>query len=180
MAVTALGCAGLHPGLGGSHGTDGANHSLVPFARKIAVSPPPTFGSKSRSRKSERSVAFRVTRATSETAAKAVCPSLAMPHSTPPFVPPLPTRNCHNTSPWWSGSSPYTTPDFCPATSTVFAPDFTSMGEEPKSKSGPQLEVGVHEPLKISPGVSCRDHLISPVCRLSATIESLNSLTGRL
>ena len=45
-------------------------------------------------------------------------PSLAMPHCTPPFVPPFPTRVSHSILPLLAGSSAYTTPDFCPATRT--------------------------------------------------------------
>ena len=36
----------------------------------------------------------------------------------PPSGPPLPTRVCQRILPSWSGSSAWTTPDFCPTTST--------------------------------------------------------------
>src|SRR5215471_21038960 len=102
-----------------------------------------------------------------------------MPHCTPPLVPPLPTRVCHSISPFRSGSSPKTTPDFCP-TSRMSRPlgSFSVSTEDPKSKSGPGHVVPVHAPLKTSPGVICLDHTIFPVFNSIASTESLISLGG--
>ena len=71
------------------------------------------FGSRARRRGSVGSVCGK--RFTSDTVAKTFWPSVAMPHCTPPFVPPLPTRVCQTTSPFFAGSSAQTMPDFCPA-----------------------------------------------------------------
>src|SRR5262249_29051105 len=118
-------------------------------------------------------------RTKSDTAAYTFCPSLAIPHCTPPFVPPLPTRVCHKISPFLSGSSAYTTPDFCPASSTSrpFG-DFSSSTDDPKSKSGPGQVAAVQAPLNTSPGVTCFDHRIRPVFRSIASTASLMSVDG--
>ena len=53
-------------------------------------------------------------------------------------VPPLPMRVCQTILPFWSGSNPCTTADFCPATSTCFPPPISSRtAEPPKSTSSP-------------------------------------------
>src|SRR5579885_3503959 len=102
-----------------------------------------------------------------------------MPHCTPPFVPPLPTRVRQIISPRRSGSSAYTIPDFCPANSTSrpFG-SFSSSTAEPKSKSGPGHPLPVHTPLKISPGVICRNQAIRPLFASSAITASLISVAG--
>ena len=62
------------------------------------------------------------------------CPSLADPHSMPPSAPPRPTVVLHSFLPPWSGSKPWTTPDFCPATITRLPPaSVTRIGDWPKS-----------------------------------------------
>src|SRR5215471_12246267 len=90
-----------------------------------------------------------------------------MPHCTPPFVPPLPTRACQSTLPLASGSRAYTIPDFCPASRTSRPPaSFSNITDDPKSKSGPgQFLAFAHPPLKMSPGVTWFDQRILPVER---------------
>src|SRR3984957_10643176 len=135
ISVSAADWPGLQPGRGGSHGWLGAYHAFEPSSRCSAVRPPPLAGSNVAP---PTGPAVFITPETSETAAYTFCPSLAMPHCTPPFRPPFPTRVCHNIFPFASGSNPYTTPDFCPATIISFPfGAWTRIGEEPKSKSGP-------------------------------------------
>src|SRR6516165_10827602 len=102
-----------------------------------------------------------------------------MPHWTPPLVPPLPTRVCHRTSPRRSGSRAKTTPDFCPASSTSrpFG-NFSIRTDDPKSKSGPGQFPPLQAPLKMSPGVTCRDQVTRPVLISSASTASLMSVEG--
>src|SRR5437868_5635877 len=108
------------------------------------------------------------------------CPSLAMPHWTPPFALPLPTRVCHTISPFLSGSSAVTTPDFCPAKSSSRPlASFRSMAEDPKSWSGPgQPPFVVHAPLKTSFDVTCFAHMMRPVLISRATTASLIDVPG--
>src|SRR5580700_9796893 len=112
MDVSAADCAGLHPGRVPQSG-GGANQSLLPSETLRAVRPPPTAGSRIRT----DAPSAPVTRfpAPSETAAYTLRPSNDIPHWTPPLAPPLPTRVCHTTSPFLSGSKAYTMADFCPA-----------------------------------------------------------------
>src|SRR5581483_1089892 len=131
IAVTACDCAGLQPGRGGSHGFGAANQILVPSAGRNAVNPPPFAGSNFAPPMAPPGFS---TPAKSEVAAKTDCPSLAIPHCTPPFFPPSPTRVCQRILPFASGSNPYTMPDFCPATRISFPfGNESSSAEEPKS-----------------------------------------------
>ena len=58
-------------------------------------------------------------------------------HMIPPLVPPRPMRVSHTILPSRSGSSAYTTPDFCAAMSRRRPPDArVRIGEAAKSKSG--------------------------------------------
>src|SRR5579864_5225132 len=129
IAVTAAGCAGLHTAFD-PHGGGAAYHTFSPLAMRRAVSPPPCVGSGGNPTWMIVPGGAFLTR--SETAAYTFCPSLAMPHCTPPLVPPLPTRVCHRISPLRSGSSAYTTPDFCPASKTSRPlSSFSSRTDEP-------------------------------------------------
>src|SRR4029453_11314715 len=102
-----------------------------------------------------------------------------MPHWMPPLVPPLPTRVCQSTSPFLSGSSANTIPDFCPASSTSPPPGrVVRIVEAAKSKSGPgpsgQLaDFEGQAPLKMSPLLNCLDHAIRPDARSRAMIAAL-------
>jgi hypothetical protein len=94
---------------------------------RSAVTPPPVPGSRM------RAAAVRVTTA-SDVAAYTRVPSLAMPHCTPPWIPPLATRECHTTFPRLSGSNAQTIPDFWPARSSSRPPIVvTRIAGEPKS-----------------------------------------------
>src|SRR5205814_8889511 len=113
--------------------------------------------------------------------------SAAEPHCTPPLIPPLPTRVCHRISPLRSGSTAWTTPDFCPATSArlPFASD-TRRGGDAKSKSGPfdsgqfTLSSRRQAVFQASAAVVCRDQRILPVSRSNATKASLVVVAGSL
>ena len=103
----------------------------------------------------------------------------------PPIRPPLPTRCCQRISPFRSGSTACSTPDFWPANRTrrPFA-KVTRIADEPKSKSGPRASgqfesSAVSQPMfHASFGVNCRDQMNSPVRRSKATIASLVSDAG--
>src|SRR5687768_100365 len=138
IAVTAPGCDGLQPaGASLGQGAAEACQSLLPSAILRAVNPPPCRGSRTNRRVSKVLEVVRV-RPTSDTAAYTRWPSKAIPHCTPPFVPPRPTRVRHRISPFFSGSSAYTMPDFCPASRTSPAVGETArIAEDAKSKSGP-------------------------------------------
>src|SRR6185436_7613408 len=118
MTVTAPGCAGLHPGRGGAHCGAAANQTFEPSSALRAVSPPPCTPSSSALPIGAPPPTPPGGRTTSDTDTYTLRPSLAMPHCTPPFVPPFPTRVCQSSFPWFDGSSAYTTPDFWPATRT--------------------------------------------------------------
>ena len=106
IAVTAAGCAGLQPGRGGAHGVPGATQTLAPSSTSSAVSPPPCVGDSGALPMPAAPPMLPACRPTSDTAAYTRWPSLAMPHCTPPLVPPAPTRVCHRMRPPSAGSSP--------------------------------------------------------------------------
>src|SRR6476661_8552551 len=103
----------------------------------------------------------------------------------PPIAPPSPTRDCHRIWPLRSGSSAYTTADFCPTSSARFPlGSDTSIEDDAKSKSGPFesgqliLSCRKHELFQASFDVICLDHKISPVDILRATTASLIDVGG--
>src|SRR5207344_1827228 len=106
---------------------------------------------------------------------------------TPPLMPPWPTRFCHSTAPSRSGSTAWTTPDFCPATSArrPFA-RLTRIGGEAKSKSGPfdagQLVVSsrMQALFQASAADVWRDHRSLPDARSNARNASLVGVGGSL
>src|ERR1700687_3372428 len=113
--------------------------------------------------------------------------SAAEPHCTPPLIPPLPTRVCHRTSPLRSGSTAWTTPDFCPATSARRPlAKVTRIGGEAKSKSGASVFVQLilsamrQEVFQASATVTWWDQRILPESRSNAMNESLLPVGGSL
>src|SRR5215468_131637 len=122
ITVIAADCAPLQFGAGPLHtgGGAGVNHARWPLTRLTACRPP------------------GLSRRKSETAKYAFVASTAGPHSMPPSVPPRPARYSHNTAPRLSGSIAQAWPDFWPTTIASLPFDiFTSIGESPRSKSGP-------------------------------------------
>src|SRR2546425_11437817 len=102
-------------------------------------------------------------------------------------MPALPTRVCHNTAPWRSGSTACTTPDFCPATSARRPlGSVIRMGAEAKSKSGPSdsaqfdLSVSRQAVFHASETVTWRDQRTLPEDRSNATKASLLLVGGSL
>jgi hypothetical protein len=93
-------------GRGGAHGVPGATQTLAPSSTSSAVSPPPCVGERGALPRPAAPPMLPACRPTSDTAAKTRWPSLAMPHCTPPLVPPAPTRVCHRMRPLSAGSSP--------------------------------------------------------------------------
>jgi len=81
--------------------------------------PPPAFGSR---------VLSGLNR-TSEFATYTWSWSAAEPHMIPPSAPPLPTRVCQRILPCWSGSSAWTTPDFCPKQTRCPLRKLTRIGD---------------------------------------------------
>src|SRR5579863_8617765 len=102
ISVSAADWPGLQPGRGGSQGWLGANQAFEPSSRCSAVSPPPFAGSNVAP---PTGPTVFITPLVSFTAAYSFCSSLAMPHCTPPFKPPFPTRVSHNIFPFASGSN---------------------------------------------------------------------------
>src|SRR5579864_2452699 len=112
-------------------------------------------------------------------------PSVAGPHSMPPIAPPSPTRACHRIWPRGSGSTAYTTADFCPK-SSARRPlgSETRLADDAKSKSGPFesgqfiLSVRKQELFHASLAVICLDQRISPEDIRKATTASLIDVGG--
>src|ERR1700686_2123467 len=168
MAVSAADCAGLQPGVE-LHGGGAAYHAFRPSFRSSAVKPPPSVGFNVNRAGSFGSPSLFGMRTTSETAAYTWRSSLAIPHCTPPFTPPLPTRACQTISPFFAGSSAYTMPDFCPAISR----------SRPGPFSGGQFAaLSPHAELDASSFVICLDHAIWPVLMSRAITASLVSVAG--
>ncbi len=117
IAVTEPGCAGVQPARAGVQGAPAANHTFL--AREHIDGGEPAAELRIEVCVAHCGLeALPVTRTGSATDAYTLRPSLAMPHGTPPPMPPLPTRVSHSSLPPFAGSSPNTMPDFWPATST--------------------------------------------------------------
>src|SRR5215467_8319103 len=114
----------------------------------------------------------------------------------PPSVPPRPARYSHNTAPRLSGSSAHACPDFCPTTIASLLPapleSLTSIGESPRSKSGPMSALfeaqlpaaagptppGGQPTIHTSLSRRCELHLILPLSRSIAITASLVGCCG--
>src|ERR1039457_6891110 len=151
-------CAGLQPFFAlhaGSAG--GAYQTFSPLAIFSAYRPPALSGTR-----------------TSESGAYTTLLSAARPHSTPPSGLPLPMRVCQRISPFFSGSSACTTPDFWPTTITsrpfgsVRTIGDVPMSVSPSGFSG-QLDLSGIEQLTFqTSGESCFAQRSDPVSRSNA------------
>ena len=100
--------------------------------------------------------------------------------------PPTPKRVDHTILPFWSGSSPCSSADFCPCTSICLPPPIsTRTGEPPRSTSVPafsgQLPLSplrAAQPQLNMSGAVCRLHLILPVSMSMAITASAVLMSG--